>query len=106
MIAYGIGILPLIKNLTWDIHNFTQPWYADDARDLGTFAILETYFDSLTRQGPGWGYHPQPTKSVLIVRPGILRREKCSGHDTDLGCAQAHVILGVTLGTIIQNAVG
>ena len=31
------------------------------------FARLENYFDSLTRQGPGQGYHPDPIKSVLIV---------------------------------------
>ena len=44
MIAYGIGILPLIKNLKQEIHDVTQPWYADGARDSDTFAIIETYF--------------------------------------------------------------
>ena len=33
------------------------------------FAKLETYFDLLTRQGPGRGYHTVPTKSVMTVRP-------------------------------------
>ena len=46
-----------------------ESWYADDAGALGTFAILEVYFDSLTRQGQGREYHPKTTKSVLIVRP-------------------------------------
>ena len=31
------------------------------------FARLETYFDLLTLQCLGRGYHPEPTKSVLIV---------------------------------------
>ena len=31
------------------------------------FARLDTYFGSMTRQGPGQGSHPNPTKSVLIV---------------------------------------
>ena len=48
MTTYGIGILPLIKNLRQEIHDVTYTWYADDAKDLGTFARLETYFDSLT----------------------------------------------------------
>ena len=48
MIAYGIGILSLIKNLKQEIPDVTQPWYADDSGDLGTLARLETYFDSLT----------------------------------------------------------
>ena len=45
MITYGIGILPLIKNLKRDIPDVTQPWYADNARALGPFARIETYFD-------------------------------------------------------------
>ena len=79
MIAYGIGILPLIKNLKRKIPEVTQPWYADDARALGAFAILETYFDSLICQVLGRGYHPNPTKSVLIVRPENLEAVKVFG---------------------------
>ena len=37
MIAYGIIIFPLINNLKQEIPDGTQPWYADNARDLGTF---------------------------------------------------------------------
>ena len=40
MIVYRIGILPLIKNLKREIPDVTQTWYADDARDLGTFTRL------------------------------------------------------------------
>ena len=59
MIAYRIGIIPVIKNIKREMPDVTQPWYADDAGDLGTFARLETYFDSLTRQGPGREYFPE-----------------------------------------------
>ena len=69
MIAYEIGILPLINNIKQEIPDVTHPWYADNAGSLGKFARLDTYFDSLTRQGLGWGYYPEPSKSVLIVRP-------------------------------------
>ena len=58
MIAYGIGILPLIKNLKRGIPDATQPWYADDVGDLDRLARIETYFDLLTHQGPGLGYYP------------------------------------------------
>ena len=68
MIAYGIIILPFIKNLKREIPDVAQPWHADNAGALGTFVILETYFDSLTLQGPGRGYYPKPSKSVLIIR--------------------------------------
>ena len=78
-IAYGIGILPLIKNLKREIPDVTHTWYADYAGALGTFARLDTYFYSLTRQGPGREYHPDPTKSVLIVRPENIEAGKVSG---------------------------
>ena len=79
MIAYGIGILPLIKNLRREITDFTQPWNSDDAGDLGTFTRLETYFDSLKRQGPGRGYYPKPSKSVLIIRLENIEAGKVFG---------------------------
>ena len=68
MIAYGIGILPLIKNTKQEMPDVTQPYYSEDSGDLGMFVRLETYFDSLTRQGPGWGYHPKPIKIVLSLQ--------------------------------------
>ena len=76
MITYGISILPLIKNLKQEIPNVTQPWYADDAGALGTFARLETYFDLLVHQGPGRGYYPKPPNSVLNVGPENLAAGK------------------------------
>ena len=106
IITYGIRILPLIKNLERSIPDVTQPWYADNAGGLGTFARLETYFDSLTRQGPGRGYHPDPTKSVLTVRPENIEAEKCLGHVIYLGFERVHVILGVTLVMTSPNVVG
>ena len=82
MIAYGIGILPLIKNLKQDIPDVTQPWHADNTRGLGMLAIIETYFNSLTRQGPGCGYYPRLSKSILIVHPDNFedRREFGARH--------------------------
>ena len=69
MIAYGIGILPLINNIKQKIPDVTQPWYADDVGDLGEFARIETYFNWLTHQGSGRGYYPKPPKIILIVHP-------------------------------------
>ena len=69
MIAYGIGILSLIKNLKHGLPDITHPYYTDDAGALYTFEIIKTYFNSLARQGPGRGYHPEMSKIVLIVHP-------------------------------------
>ena len=35
MIAYGIGVPPLIRDLRRDHPYVTQPWYADDAGGVG-----------------------------------------------------------------------
>ena len=67
MIAYGISIFPLIKNLKREIPEVTQLWYADDAGALGTFSVLAKYFDLITPQGSRRGYYPEPSKSLLIV---------------------------------------
>ena len=79
MITYGIGILPFIKNLKRAILDITQPWYADDDGALGALTRLETYFDSLTRHGLRQGYHPEPTKSLLIIRLDNLEAGKVFG---------------------------
>ena len=79
MIEYRIGILTLIENLKRKIPNVTQPWYADNAGALGTLARLDTYFYFLTRQVPGRGYHPDPTKIALIALLENLEAEKVFG---------------------------
>ena len=59
------------------------------------FARLETYFDSLTRQGLGRGYHPEPTKSVLIVRPDNIEAGKLIGaRHVFRACTGAHYLGG------------
>ena len=79
MITYVIVIPSFINNLKREIPDVTQPWYSDDAGALCTFARLETYFDSLIRQGNGRGYHPKPTKRVLIIRPENIEAGKVFG---------------------------
>ena len=37
MIAYGIGVLPIIRELQGAHPRVTQPWYADDAGAWGEF---------------------------------------------------------------------
>ena len=96
MIAYEIGILPLIKNLKRWIPHVTQPWYADNVGALGAFARIETYFDMLNHQGSGRRYYPKPSKIVLIVLLENLESGKYFGARHGFKVRTAHVILGVT----------
>ena len=78
MISYGIGILPLINNLRWEIPDVPQTWYADNDGALGTFSRIEDYFNSITRRGLELGYYPELSKSVLIVHMENLEARKVS----------------------------
>ena len=40
------------------------------------FLIIETYFNSLTRQGVGHGYFSEPSKSILIMHLDNLEARK------------------------------
>ena len=79
MIACSIEILPLIKKTKWEITEVTHPWYDDRDQSLGTFSIIETYFNCITRKGPGCGYHPELPQSVLIVHPENPEAKKVFG---------------------------
>ena len=98
MIVYEIGILPLIKNLKREIPDAAQPWYYDNARALGMFMRLETYFDSLTCQGPGRGYYPKPSKRILIIRPENLVDVKVFGSRHRFKVCTGKHYLGVYIG--------
>ena len=67
MIAYGIGVLPLIRDLQQDHPHVTQLWYADDAGACGKFGDVMAHFRDLQLGGPAQGYFPEPTKSILVV---------------------------------------
>ena len=69
MTAYGIGFLPLIRELQDSHYHFAQPWYADGAGAGGTFERILAHFQDLQAWGPPQGYLPEPTKSILVVSP-------------------------------------
>ena len=74
MIAYGIGCLPLIRELRSAHPLVTQPWYADDTGVGGTFQHVQEHFRDLQARGPARGYYPEPTKSILVVAPRNIAR--------------------------------
>ena len=99
MIAYEIGISTHNKNLRRYIPDVTQPWYADDAGALGTFARVENYFNLITRQGLGHGYYPKPPTSVLILHPeNIEVRKEFGAHHILKVCKSADYLGGYIQG--------
>ena len=76
MVAYGIGVICMMKQLKETYPDVTKPWYVDDEGALGTYDNIELYFNSLRQSVPGRGYYPQPSKIVLIVHPDIIETGK------------------------------
>ena len=74
MIAYGIGVLLLIRELQNAHSRVTQPWYADDTGAGGTFQQIQEHFWDLQVRGSACGYYPEPTKSILVVSSGNVAR--------------------------------
>ena len=76
IIAYGIGVLPLIRELQGAHPRVTQPWYADDAEAGGKIPQIMEHLKDLQAQGPAQGYYQEPTKSILAVAPGNVAQSE------------------------------
>ena len=62
MFTYSIGILLLKKSesrISWRQPDLVRVW--------SKFARVKSYFNLLKLHGPGRGYYPKPSKSVLVV---------------------------------------
>jgi hypothetical protein len=68
MFACGAGILPLIRQLKAELPQVEQLWCADDAGAGGKFEDIRRLFRRLEEIGPNYGYVPEPSKSILVVR--------------------------------------
>ena len=67
---YGLGIKPLVDNLSndIDIEKCIQSWYADDSSSAGEIEEMKKWWDELCTAGPKYGYFPLASKTVLIVK--------------------------------------
>ena len=76
MAMYALAIKPLIGKLKSDAPNVKQVWYADDATGAGTCDDLRMFWDSLQTHGAGYGYHPNATKTHLVVKAEHAKRAR------------------------------
>ena len=106
MIAYGIGVLPLIQELR-DAHPYiTQPWYADDAGAGGKFGEIIAHFGDLKVRGSPQGYFPDSTNSMLVVSPRKLTRDEEFFQGRGLKVVTGSHYLGGSLATGRQRQPG
>ena len=98
MIIYGIGNLPLVRELKQQVPDVIQPWFADDASGGGKFLQLGKMIRLLIEKGPARGYFLEPTKSILIVRPSQVASAITQFADVGLTIVTGHRYLGGYLG--------
>ena len=98
MIAYGIRVLHLIREL-WGAHpQVTQSWYADDAGAGGKLQQILEQFQDLKARGPARGYYPELIKSILVVAPGNAARTEEHFPGLGIRVVTGHRYLGDTRG--------
>ena len=76
--TYALAIVPLIKYLATKCkdNQLKQAWFADDSSSVGTFESILKWWNHLSEAGPGFGYHPKPSKTWLIVKDPSLQKEE------------------------------
>ena len=78
MVGYGLLVLPLIRRLQQEFPDVASPWYADDAMAAGKLDRVMEYFRRLEVLGPAYGYLPEETKSILVVREDLTEVAKAA----------------------------
>ena len=82
MMLYAVAVLPLIRSLRAP-GKWTQNWYADDSSCVADLRSLRAWYEELSHRGPDYGYHPEPSKTVLVVDPSDV--QQASALFSDLG---------------------
>uniref|UniRef100_A0A1X7V9A6 Uncharacterized protein n=1 Tax=Amphimedon queenslandica TaxID=400682 RepID=A0A1X7V9A6_AMPQE len=72
MSMYALASVPLIEELD-DVATVYQVWYADDASDLGSLNQLRKWWDGIATIGKHYGYFPNASKFVPLVKESYER---------------------------------
>ena len=100
MAMYALAVVPLIGQLRAHVPEACQAWFADDATAVGPLSSLFQWWRHLSSAGPDFGYFPNASKTVLIVKPEHLAAAESIFASTSIQItAQGQRHLGAALGT-------
>ena len=100
MAIYAVATIPMIKAIAEECPSTSTLWYADDDAAAGTIAELKRYWESLLDLGPGFGYHPNSSKTVLLTKPDHLQAAQRAFAGTGIEIVDSGVkYLGGTIGS-------
>ena len=106
MAIYAIGIIPLLLMLVDQAEQLPgkktkSVAYADDFTGAGSIKNLLHWWNTLTTLGPLFGYHPEPTKCWLIVKPRMKDIALKTFENTGINITEDVMRhLGAVIGTI------
>ena len=76
MVIYAVPTVTLIHRLSEACLEVHQTWYADDDSAAGSVAHLRPYWDTTKTAGPGFVYHPNAAKTILLVKAQYERQAR------------------------------
>ena len=97
MLIYAVGTIPLI-NLLDHPSSESHVWYADDASACSDLPALREWFLKLMELGPSFGYHPEPSKSFVVVNADYLDDAHNLFDDLHVNVVTSHRLLGGVVG--------
>jgi len=93
---YGLAILPLINSIQND--SVLQKWFADDGSAAGKIQDLKLLWDKVCEYGPGYGYFPNASKTVVVVKSHLKDAAEHTFSCTDIQICNGHKVLGSYIG--------
>ena len=98
MVMYAIAVTPLIHQL--EDSTIKQVWFADDATAGGNLVNLKEWWERIVQLGPNYGYHPNASKTWLIVKEGHLEEARSIFAESGVAItAEGRRHLGGAIGT-------
>jgi hypothetical protein len=71
IVAFGLGLMPLIRRLKEELPTVHQPWYADDAAAASSFSKIREFMNFLEKHGPSYSYWQ------LAIIVGVFKWTNC-----------------------------
>ena len=100
MAIYGIGLLKLQQKIKFCDTGVKQVAYADDLTGAGKITDIRSWWDCVIDKGSKFGYIPNASKSVLIVKPEFYERATEEFRDTEVKVTkEGERHLGAVIGT-------
>ncbi|KAL5266928.1 hypothetical protein ACHWQZ_G004092 [Mnemiopsis leidyi] len=98
MAFYALSLMKMIRSTQDQVPNVKQVYYADDGAGGGDLDTVNRFWEALKSEGPKYGYLVNPSKTVLLVKPGFENAAKTKFTDINI-TVEGHQYLGSYIGT-------